>query len=145
MHVLVTGGGGFLGSDITIALIEKGNNVTVIGRRKYNHLPPSVKILQGDIRDYEFIKSCLKNVDVVFHTAGLTGIWGPKHEFFSINVKGTENIVNACRYNLIPKLVFTSSPSVVFGHSSLEGVNESVPYPDKYLCEYPSTKAEAER
>jgi nucleoside-diphosphate-sugar epimerase len=101
--------------------------------------------LQGDIRDYEFIKSCSKNVDVVFHTAAFPGIWGPKQEFFSINVKGTENIINACRYNLIPKLVFTSSPSVVFGHSSLEGANESVPYPDKYLCEYPSTKAQAER
>ena len=145
MHALVTGGGGFLGSGITKALTQKGDKVTVIGRRKYNHLPPSVKILQGDIRDYEFIKSCSKNVDVVFHTAALPGIWGPKHEFFSVNVHGTENIIKACRDNLIPKLVFTSSPSVVFGDSSLEGVNESVPYPDTYLCEYPSTKALAEK
>ena len=51
MHALVTGGGGFLGSGITKALTQNGDNVTVIGRRKYNHLPPSVKILYGDIRD----------------------------------------------------------------------------------------------
>ena len=145
MHVLVTGGGGFLGSAITKALIQKGNNVTVIGRRKYLHLPPSVKALQGDIRDYEFIKSCSKDVDVVIHTAAFPGIWGPAHEFFSINVQGTKNIIKACRYNSIPKLVFTSSPSVVFAHSSLEGVDETAPYPEKYLCEYSNTKAIAEK
>ncbi|MBC8284249.1 MAG: NAD-dependent epimerase/dehydratase family protein [Nitrospinae bacterium] len=145
MHALVTGGGGFLGSGIAKALIEKGDTVTVIGRRKYSHLPPSVKIVQGDIRDYEFLKKSSKNIDVVFHTAALPGIWGPAHEFFSINVKGTENIISACRENSIPKLVFTSSPSVVFGKSSLEGVDESTPYPNKYLCEYPRTKALAEK
>ena len=145
MHVLVTGGGGFLGSAITKALIQKGNNVTVIGRRKYFHLPPSAKTLQGDIRDYEFIKSCSKDVDIIFHTAAFAAIWGPTHKFFSINVQGTENIIKACRDNSIPKLVFTSSPSVVFAHSGLEGVDESAPYPEKYLCEYSNTKAIAEK
>ena len=145
MHALVTGGGGFLGSAITKALIQKGDNVTVVGRGTYFHLPQSVNILQGDIRDYEFIKSCSKDVDVVFHTAALPGIWGPIREFFSINVQGTENIIKACRENSISKLVFTSSPSVVFAHSSLEGVNESAPYPDTYLCEYSNTKAIAEK
>ena len=145
MHALVTGGGGFLGSGITKALIQKGINVTVIGRKKYSHLPPSVISLQGDIRDYEFVKSCSRNIDVVFHTAALPGIWGPKQEFFSVNVQGTENIINACRDNLIPKLVFTSSPSVVLDHSSVKGVDESVPYAETYLCEYPSTKALAEK
>ena len=145
MHLLVTGGGGFLGSAITKALIQKGNNVTVIGRRKYFHLPSSAKTLQGDIRDYEFIKSCSKDVDIIFHTAAFAAIWGPTHKFFSINVQGTENIIKACRDNSIPKLVFTSSPSVVFAHSGLEGVDESAPYPEKYLCEYSNTKAIAEK
>jgi 2-alkyl-3-oxoalkanoate reductase len=143
MRVLVTGGGGFLGSGITNALLKKGNEVSVIGRGRYPHLPTSVKIFQGDIRDSEFVNASLKNIDTVFHTAAIPGIWG--QDFFSINVQGTENIINNCQNNSVRKLIFTSSPSVVFGNASLEGVNESTPYPVKYLSDYPRTKALAEK
>ncbi len=145
MHALVTGGGGFLGSGIVQALLKDGNEVSVIGRGRYPHLPPSIKVLQGDIRDYDFVNKSLVKIDALFHTAAIPGIWGPAKEFYSINVQGTENIVKACRNNLVRKLVFTSSPSVVFGHSSLENADESTPYPEEYLCEYPRTKAQAEK
>jgi 2-alkyl-3-oxoalkanoate reductase len=143
MRALVTGGGGFLGSGITNALLKKGNEVSVMGRGRYPHLPNSIKILQGDIRDSDFVNASLENIDTVFHTAAIPGIWG--QDFFSINVQGTENIINACKKNLVRRLIFTSSPSVVFGDASLEGVDESTPYPEKYLCDYPLTKALAEK
>jgi 2-alkyl-3-oxoalkanoate reductase len=143
MRALVTGGGGFLGSGITNALLKKGNEVSVMGRGRYPHLPASVKILQGDIRDSDFVNTSLENIDTVFHTAAIPGIWG--QDFFSINVQGTENIIKACQNNLVRKLIFTSSPSVVFGNTNLEGVDESIPYPEKYLCDYPRTKALAEK
>ncbi len=139
----MTGGGGFLGSGITHALLKNGNEVTVMGRGRYSHLPPSARMLQGDIRDSDFVNASLENIDTVFHTAAVPGIWG--QDFYSINVQGTENIIKACRNNSVSKLVFTSSPSVVFGNSSLEGVDEMTPYPEKYLCDYPRTKALAER
>tara|TARA_B100000686_G_C16784812_1_gene974498 strand:- start:930 stop:1922 length:993 start_codon:yes stop_codon:yes gene_type:complete len=145
MHALVTGGGGFLGSGIVYALLKDGYYVSVIGRGAYPHLPQSVKLLKGDIRDFEFVNNSLKNIDVIFHTAAIPGIWGPAKEFYSINVQGTENIIKACRKNRVPKIIFTSSPSVVFGQSSLEGVDESTPYPKTYLCEYSRTKALAEK
>jgi len=145
MHALVTGGGGFLGSGLVRALLNDGYDVSVIGRRNYSHLPQSAKILKGDIRDFSFINKSLKNIDVLFHTAGIPGIWGSAKDFYSINVQGTENIIGACKSNRVRKLVFTSSPSVVFGQSSLEGVDESIPYPEKYLCEYSRTKALAEK
>jgi nucleoside-diphosphate-sugar epimerase len=143
MRVLVTGGGGFLGSGITKALLKEDNEVSVMGRGRYPLLPASVKILQGDIRDSEFVNLSLKNIDTVFHTAAIPGIWGK--DFFSINVQGTENIINACQNNSVRRLIFTSSPSVVFGNESLEGVDESIPYPEEYLCDYPRTKALAEK
>ena len=143
MRVLVTGGGGFLGSGITKALLKEDNEVSVMGRGRYPHLPASVKILQGDIRDSEFVNLSLENIDTVFHTAAIPGIWGK--DFFSINVQGTENIINACQKNSVRRLIFTSSPSVVFGNESLEGVDESIPYPEEYLCDYPRTKALAEK
>jgi nucleoside-diphosphate-sugar epimerase len=143
MRVLVTGGGGFLGSGITKALLKEDNEVSVMGRGRYPHLPASVKILQGDIRDSEFVNLSLENIDTVFHTAAIPGIWGK--DFFSINVQGTENIISACQNNSVRRLIFTSSPSVVFGNESLEGVDESIPYPEEYLCDYPRTKALAEK
>jgi 2-alkyl-3-oxoalkanoate reductase len=142
MRALVTGGGGFLGSGITKALLNKGNEVSVMGRGRYPHLPASVNRLQGDIRNSDFVNSSLENIDTVFHTAAIPGIWG--QNFFSINVQGTENIISACQKKSVRQLIFTSSPSVVFGNTSLEGVDESIPYPEKYLCDYPRTKALAE-
>jgi 2-alkyl-3-oxoalkanoate reductase len=143
MRALVTGGGGFLGSGITNALLKKGNEVSVMGRGRYPHLPTTVKLFQGDIRDSEFVSASLENIDTVFHTAAIPGIWG--QDFFSINVQGTKNIIDACKKNSVRKLIFTSSPSVVFGDANLEGVDESIPYPEKYLCDYPLTKALAEK
>ena len=145
MHALVTGGGGFLGSGVVRGLLNDGYDVSVIGRRNYSHLPRSAKILNGDIRDFGFVNKSLKNVDVLFHTAAIPGIWGPAKDYYSINVQGTENIIVACRNNQVPKLVFTSSPSVVFGQFNLEGVDETTPYPKNYLCEYSRTKALAEK
>jgi nucleoside-diphosphate-sugar epimerase len=60
-------------------------------------------------------------------------------------VRGTENVIAACRAHGIPKLVHTSSPSIVFAGHDLEGVNESTPIPDHFEALYPETKAQAER
>ncbi len=147
MRVLVTGGGGFLGSAIAKALHEKQHDVVVVGRHHYSHLPPGIKSLQGDIRDLDFLRNAFSGVEAVFHTAAFPGIWGRAEDFYSINVEGTRNVIKACLLGGVQKLVFTSSPSVIYGGSSLEGVDETIPYPEEknYLCEYPRTKAIAEK
>ncbi len=145
MRALVTGGGGFLGSGIAKSLHEKQHDVTVVGRHHYSHLPKGIKLFQGDIRDFDFLRKIIVGMDAVFHTAAFPGIWGRAEDFYSINVDGTRNVIKACLINAVPKLIFTSSPSVVYGGSSLEGVDETVPYPENYLSEYPRTKAIAEK
>ncbi len=145
MKVLVTGGGGFLGRRIAKALLQEGNEVIVIGRHAYPHLPAGIKLLQGDIRDFGFLCNAFNGVDTVFHTAAFAGIWGRGEDFYSINVDGTQNVIKACLLHGIQKLIFTSSPSVIYGNLSLEGVDETFPYPEDYLCEYPRTKAIAEK
>ena len=145
MRVLVTGGGGFLGSAIAKRLYDRGDHVTVLGRGKYSHLDNGIDSIRCDIRERKGVAAALKDCDAVFHAAAVPGVWGDYHQYASINVKGTRNVIDGCREQGVKKLIFTSSPSVVFGDSDLENVDESVPYPDSYLCHYPETKALAER
>jgi nucleoside-diphosphate-sugar epimerase len=81
----------------------------------------------------------------VFHVAAKAGVWGPASEFHHTNVVGTRNVIAACTAASVEALVYTSSPSVVFDGKDMEGVDESVPYPDRYPAPYPQTKAQAER
>ena len=145
MRALVTGGGGFLGSAIARSLHENNHYVSIVGRRQYSHLPKDVQSFQGDIRDLDFLCKIFSGVDTVFHTAAFPGIWGRAEDFYSINVDGTRNVIKACMFGGVKKLIFTSSPSVIFGKSSLKGVDETTPYPKNYLCEYSRTKAIAEK
>ncbi|MHC4093201.1 MAG: NAD-dependent epimerase/dehydratase family protein [Planctomycetota bacterium] len=146
MKALVTGGGGFLGSAIVRQLHERGDEVTAFGRSRYPQLERlAVTTIQGDIRSPQAVRAAAEGMDAVFHAAAATGIWGPRRMFWGINVDGTRSVITACRDAGVPRLVYTSSPSVVFGADDLCGVDESVPYPDRYLADYPETKAVAER
>ncbi len=145
MRILVTGGGGFLGSHIARRLLELKHDVTVFGRRHYQQLPDSIQQIQGDLSNPEKVTLACKGQEAVFHSGALTGIWGPKEVFESTNILGTQNIIDSCIAHGIKKLIYTSSPSVIFGKSDLANVDESVPYPKQYLTHYPRTKAEAER
>ncbi len=146
MRVLVTGGGGFLGGRIAQMLSDRGDEVVVLGRRDYPHLRASgIETVQGDIRDIDVLRSACKGCAVVFHAAALTGVWGPRRLFWDVNVTGTLNVIAACRERGVKRLVYTSSPSVVFGEEPLCGVDERQPYASRYLAAYPETKAVAEQ
>ncbi len=146
MKTLVTGGGGFLGRYIVEQLQEQGHKVRILCRGYYPELADSgVEIVQGDLRDMEAVNSSCKDMEAVFHVAAVPGVWGSWKMFHSINTLGTENILNSCLQNRIKKLVYTSSPSVIYDGKEHENVNESYPYPDTYLCHYPHSKALAEK
>lgn len=146
MKVAVTGGGGFIGTAIVRRLIERGDDVRVLGRRTYPHIEKlGGECREADVRDLAAITEATRGVDLVVHTAGLAGIWGRRETFLSINAEGTRNVIAACRENGISRLVYTSSPSVVFGLKAHAGVNESAPYPPAHLAPYPESKAIAEQ
>lgn len=146
MKALITGGGGFLGFRIAQMLHERGDAVTVLGRRHYPHVEKAgIPAVVADIRDGEALRQAFAGMDAVFHVAAIPGIWGRRRTFWETNVIGTRRVLDACRACGVPKLVFTSSPSVVFGDQPLCGVDESQPYPDRYSAVYPETKAAAER
>ena len=146
MRALVTGGGGFLGTRIVQMLNARGDEVVVFGRHRYpHHEQAGTRTIQGDLRDAEGVGRACEGMDVVFHVGALAGIWGPRKTFWDINVMGTKHVLTGCHTHGVPRLVYTSSPSVVFGDEELCGVDESQPYPRRHLAHYPATKAEAER
>lgn len=146
MKALVTGGGGFLGGAIVDRLLARGVAVRSFARGAYPALAAKgVEALRGDLADAEAVHGAAAGCDVVFHVAARPGVWGSHDDFHRPNVIGTRNVIDACRRHGIPKLVYTSTPSVVHAGGDLEGVDESVPYPDHFEAHYPATKAEAER
>lgn len=146
MRALVTGGGGFLGKAIVRLLLAKGYQVRSFSRAEHPELSAiGVEHRCGQLIDFPAVESAVSGCDLVFHVAAKAGVWGTYEEYFQANVVGTENIIQACRNQGIKRLIYTSSPSVVFDGTDMEGVDESVPYPEEFHAYYPQTKARAEQ
>ena len=146
MKVMVTGGGGFLGSALTKKLIERGYQVSVLNRRRYPEVEKLGAVsIMADLSDSARVADACAGMDAVFHTGAKAGVWGDYNDYFSSNVLGTKNVLDGCLKHGVKKLIYTSSPSVAYNAEDAVNMNESAPYPDKYLCYYSQTKAEAER
>ncbi|MBL8298312.1 MAG: NAD-dependent epimerase/dehydratase family protein [Rhodanobacteraceae bacterium] len=146
MKVLVTGGGGFLGKAICKQLVARGHAVRAFNRNDYPELNTlGVEQHLGDLRNLDLVTAAAEGCDAVVHTAAKAGAWGSLAEYYEINVRGTDNVLAACEIHRVPKLVYTSSPSVVHDGHDLNGVNESTPYASRFLAPYPQTKARAEQ
>lgn len=146
MNALVTGGGGFLGRYVVEQLRERGDAVRVLARSAYPELTAAgVELVRGDVRRAEDVAAACAGVDAVFHVAAVPGVWGPWKHYYETNTVGTRNVLAACQACGVGRLVYTSSPSVVYDGRAHLDADESLPYPASYLCHYPHTKAIAER
>ena len=117
MKLLVTGGAGFIGSNLVDELVKKGHRVSIIdnlslGKKEY--INPKAAFFNRDIRDYKSIKSLFKNVDCVFHLAAQPriqpSIINPR-ESMENNVIGTFNVFMAARDAKVGKVIYSASSS----------------------------------
>ncbi|MGC6506339.1 MAG: NAD-dependent epimerase/dehydratase family protein [Coraliomargaritaceae bacterium] len=145
MKVLVTGGGGFLGRAIVERLLSRGYSVRSIGRSVRPELSElGVESLACDLEDAEAIRAACAGMDAVFHVAAKAGIWGSWQSYYQPNYIGTRNVINASLAEGVPRLVHTSTPSVVFNRTEIRGGDESLPYGSGALSHYARSKALAE-
>lgn len=139
-NVLVTGGGGFIGSHLCEELVQMGANVTALvhynsGNREGNleevgpDLKSAIDIVAGDITDPFLVREITRGKDVVFHLAALVAIpysYLAPLSYVRTNVEGTMNVLEACRINQVPKLVHTST-SETYGTAQYTPIDERHP------------------
>ncbi|MBF6167645.1 NAD-dependent epimerase/dehydratase family protein [Streptomyces gardneri] len=151
--VLVTGASGFLGGALVRRLVRDGeHDVSILVRRTSNLNDlgadvDKVQLVYGDLTDPASLEQATRGVDIVFHSAARVDERGTRQQFWNENVRATERLLEAARRGGTARFVFISSPSAMmdyYGGDQLD-VDESVPYPRRYLNLYAETKAAAER
>jgi 2-alkyl-3-oxoalkanoate reductase len=146
MKALVTGAGGFLGGALAVRLKKLGWEIRGFARGRYPALDEwGIESVRGDLADATAVATAVTGCDAVFHVAAKVGAWGDYADFYRSNVVGTQNIIDACRRSGTRRLVFTSTPSVVYSGADIEGGDETLPYVATYDAHYPATKSLAER
>lgn len=134
MRALVTGGAGFIGSNLVKLLIESGNDVVVLdnyssGYRENLALLPSARLVDGDVRDDGAVDKAIAGCEVVFHLAASVGntrsIEHPIQDS-EINVLGTLRVLEAARHHGLRKVVFSSSAGI-FGELKTVPIREDHP------------------
>ncbi len=117
-----------------------------VARGRYAELEKAgVEAVQADITESEVFDNLCQACDAVVHTAAKAGVWGPWSDYFRINSQATCELIKSAQKSGVKAFVYTSSPSVTFAGEHQSGVDEQVPYPQKWLCSYPQSKALAEQ
>jgi 2-alkyl-3-oxoalkanoate reductase len=149
MKAMVTGGAGFTGRHLVERLVRDGHEVNAVD------LPgPGLEALKEcdahpftcDLAAGRGLAESMEGVDTVFHVAAFASPWGAHEKFWSVNVNGTENVIRACKQAGVRRLVMVSSTSAVFdGKTHHVRIDETQPYPTKFLSPYSSSKCVSER
>jgi nucleoside-diphosphate-sugar epimerase len=143
MEILVTGGTGFLGRHLAKALLANGHRVHLMGRNFAQVgalLAGGAVPVYADLRDREAVRAACANVDVVYHVGALSAPWGKRTDFYEINAGGTEAVLAGCLVHHVGRLIYVSSPSVVFDGRDQYNVTEKIAYPRKFASVYSLTK-----
>ena len=138
--ILITGASGFIGSNLTELLIDKGfklkilvhyNSFNSLGNLKFidSEKLKKIEIIRGDINDYNFIEEITKDINIIFHLAALIAIpysYNAPSSYFKTNIIGTNNILEAAKKNKVKKIIHTST-SEVYGDAQYSRINENHP------------------
>lgn len=151
MKILVTGGAGFIGSNLVEKLLNLGYDVRVLdnfatGRREnLNEFINDIELIEGDVRSYHSVNQAVKGVEVILHEAALPSVPRSINDPITsneVNVGGTINILDAARDNGVRRVVFASSSSVYGDSEKLPKHEKMMPNP---LSPYAVSKLAGEK
>ena len=151
MKALVTGGGGFIGSNVVRALLARGDDVRVLdnfstgSRGNLTGLDSDVQLVEGDLRSYERVHAAVRGAEVVFHQGALPSVPRSVQDPLTttaVNIEGTLNVLLAARDEGVRRIVNASSSSVYGNTGSLPRVETQAPDP---ISPYAVAKLAAER
>lgn len=148
MRTFVTGGSGFVGSNLIRALVRRGDAVVALARSE--RAEQAVRdagaetVVRGDLDAAEAMIAGMQGCDVVFHAAAVVGDWGDRDEFHRINVAGTANVIEAARRAGVPRLVHIGTEAVLVGGPPIVRADETWSMPARPVGLYPETKGRAE-
>jgi UDP-N-acetylglucosamine/UDP-N-acetyl-alpha-D-glucosaminouronate 4-epimerase len=149
--VLVTGGGGFIGSNLVRALLARGGGVRVLdnfatgNRANLADVWDEIELVEGDLRSYERVHAATRGVELVFHQGALPSVPRSVQDPLTtsaVNVEGTLNVLLAARDEGVRRVVAASSSSVYGNSGALPRVESSPPDPES---PYGVAKLAAER
>ncbi len=150
-RVLITGGGGFIGSNLVRRLLEQGDDVRVLdnfstgNRRNLADVVDEIEVVEGELRSYERVHNATRGVEVVFHQGALPSVPRSVQDPLTtgaVNVEGTLNVLLAARDEGVRRVVFASSSSVYGNSGTLPRVETQFPDP---ISPYAVSKLAAER
>jgi UDP-glucose 4-epimerase len=150
-RVLVTGGAGFIGSNLVRALVERGDDVRILdnfstgNRANLTGLDSSVEVVEGELRSYERVHNAVRGTEVVFHLGALGSVPRSVQDPLTssaVNVEGTLNVLLAARDEGVRRVVYASSSSVYGNQDTLPLVESAHPDP---ISPYGVAKLAAER
>jgi UDP-glucose 4-epimerase len=151
VKVLVTGGGGFVGSNLVRALLERGDDVRVLdnfstgNRANLEDVGRDIDLLEGELRSYERVHAAVRGVEVVFHQGALPSVPRSVQDPLTtgaVNVESTLNVLLAARDERVRRVVFASSSSVYGNAGDLPRAESDLPDP---ISPYAVSKLAAER
>ncbi len=146
---LVTGGAGFIGSNLVRALLERGDDVRVLDNfstgNRANLDGLDVEIVEGELRSYERVHNAVRTTEVVYHLGALGSVPRSVQDPLTssaVNIEGTLNVLLAARDEDVRRVVYSSSTSVYGTSRQLPTTEESPPNP---ISPYAVAKLAAER
>jgi UDP-glucose 4-epimerase len=149
--VLVTGGGGFIGSNLVRSLLERGDEVRVLdnfstgNRRNILDITDDIEIVEGELRSYERVHNAVRGMEVVFHLGALPSVPRSVQDPLTssaVTIEGTLNVLLAARDEGIRRVVYASSSSVYGNGGTLPRVEAAYPDP---ISPYAVAKLAAEK
>lgn len=148
MKIFVTGGDGFLGSNLVRVLLNRGHKLRLLlqaGRKTKTLDGLELEIVEGDLLNFDSIKAAAKDAEAIFHIAASTSIWPSRNEIVNkVNIEGTQNVIRLAKELKVKKLVHVGTANTFsFGCLEKPGIEDTEYISSQYGLDYMDSKWKA--